>query len=97
MDEPGKQFDLTCGSAATYSSSWPVPADGQYWIEAVAKDNVNHTTSSIAAVTVDRTLPDTNLLTKPGDPTNAAHPAFTFSASETTLRFERHCFGSSSQ
>ena len=49
---------------------------------------VGHTSSSIAAVTVDRTAPDTTLLTKPGDPTNLAHPSFTFSASETTQKIE---------
>ena len=76
------------GSAGVYSASWPLPADGSYWIEAVATDFVGHTSSSIAAVTVDRTAPDTTILTKPGDPTNAAHPTFTFSASEPTQKIE---------
>ena len=76
------------GSAGVYSASWPLPADGSYWIEAVATDMVGHTSSSIAAVTVDRTAPDTTIVTKPGDPTNAAHPTFTFSASEPTQKIE---------
>ena len=76
------------GSGGVYSSSWTLPADGSYWIEAVATDMVGHTSSSIAAVTVDRTAPDTTILTKPGDPTNLAHPSFTFSASEATQKIE---------
>ena len=76
------------GSGGVYSSSWTLPADGSYWIEAVASDMVGHTSSSIAAVTVDRTAPDTTILTKPGDPTNLAHPSFTFSASEATQKIE---------
>jgi len=78
----------TTGSAGTYGANWPLPANGNYWIRAVATDNVGHARTSINAVTVDRTLPDTNLLTKPGDPSNLTHPAFTFSASEATQSFE---------
>ncbi len=76
------------GSAGTYSTAWTIPADGSYWIRAVATDNVGHASTSINAVTVDRTLPDTTILTKPGDPTNLANPAFTFSASEAAQGFE---------
>jgi hypothetical protein len=78
----------TTGSAGHYSTSWNLPGDGVKWIEAVATDNVGHTRNSIVSVTVDRTLPDTTMDTKPADPSNAANPAFTFHASESTQRFE---------
>ncbi len=78
----------TTGSGGTYSVSWPVPADGGTWIEAVATDQVGHSSSSIVAVTVDRTLPDTTILTKPGDPTNDAFPGFSFAANEATQGYE---------
>ncbi|MDX6471205.1 MAG: large repetitive protein, partial [Gaiellaceae bacterium] len=78
----------TTGTAGTYGAAWAVPADGSYWIRAVATDNVGHSSTSINAVTVDRTLPDTTLLTKPGDPTNDANPTFAFSANEATQGYE---------
>jgi hypothetical protein len=78
----------TSGSAGTYGAAWTLPANGTYWIRAIATDNVGHTSTSINAVTVDRTLPDTTLLTKPGDPTNDANPSFTFSASESTQGYQ---------
>src|SRR5207245_7673495 len=78
----------TSPTGTSYDASWPVPANGNYWIRAVASDNVGHTSTSINSVTVDRTLPDTTLLTNPGDPINDAHPAFTFSATEATQGFE---------
>ena len=76
------------GTAGTYGAAWALPANGSYWIRAVATDNVGHSSTSINAVTVDRTLPDTNLLTNPGDPTNDANPTFTYSASEATQGYE---------
>ena len=78
----------TTGSAGTYSAAWTVPADGVYWIRAAASDFVGHTSTDIHKVTVDRTLPDTTLVTTPGDPTNLAHPTFTFTASEAAQSFE---------
>ena len=78
----------TTGSAGTYGAAWTLPADGTYWIRAVATDFVGHASKSINKVKVDRTLPDTTLLTKPGDPTSLANPTFTFSSNETAQGFE---------
>jgi hypothetical protein len=83
------------GSAGHYSTAWNLPGDGITWIEAVATDNVGHTRDSIVSVTVDRTLPDTTIDTKPADPSNAASPAFTFHASESAQRFECRLDGGS--
>ena len=78
----------TTASGGNYSISWTLPGDGPAWLKAVATDGAGHSSSSIAAFTVDRTPPDTTLVTNPGSPSNAAHPVFSFSASESTQGYE---------
>src|SRR5207247_4269431 len=46
-----------------------------------------HPASAIRNVDVDRTAPNTTILTKPADPSNGT-PSFTFSSSETGSTFE---------
>ncbi|HEY8628684.1 MAG TPA: Ig-like domain-containing protein [Gaiellaceae bacterium] len=71
-----------------YSVAWAIPADGHRALRAVATDNADRTASSLVDVTVDRTPPDTTIITKPGDPSNEASPTFTFSSTEAGSTFE---------
>jgi hypothetical protein len=102
-------FDCTAGGASCTSSSslgvdnappfqgsWPLPAtDGPHTIKVVARDFVNHEDSEVVTVTVDRAVPDTNLLSHPGDPSNAATPQFTFDSTEAGSTFECRVDGGS--
>jgi hypothetical protein len=74
--------DLGADSTPPFQAAWSLPSDGSYWIKAVSHDDVGHASSDVAPVTVDRTLPNTAILTKPGNPTNAATPTFTFNGSD---------------
>ncbi|MDQ5822452.1 MAG: Ig-like domain-containing protein, partial [Actinomycetota bacterium] len=65
-----------------YGADWTITTDGHRALRAVATDNADRTASSIVEVTIDRTLPDTAIVTKPGDPSNEAAPTFTFSSTE---------------
>jgi hypothetical protein len=71
-----------------FGVAWPIPADGHRALRAVATDNADRTASSLVDVTVDRTPPDTEIVTKPGDPSNEASPSFTFSSDEADSSFE---------
>src|SRR5207244_10586223 len=79
-----------------YSVSWNIPgADGNHALAAVATDNAGHPSSAIRNVNVDRTAPETTIVTKPADPSNAATPAFTFTSSEPGSSFECRIDGGS--
>jgi large repetitive protein len=67
---------------ASYNASWTIPADGSRALRAVATDKAGRTAAAVVDVTVDRTPPDTSIVTQPGDPSNEASPEFTFSSSE---------------
>ncbi len=72
-----------------YSVSWSIPvADGNHSLAAVATDNAGHTATAIRNVDVDRTAPNTNIVTKPADPSNDSVPSFTFSSTEPGSTFE---------
>ncbi len=90
-------LDCTVGSwtslgapdtTAPYNASWAISADGNRALKAVATDKVGHTASSVVNVTVDRTAPNTNLISKPGNPSNVATPDFTFDSNESGSTFE---------
>ena len=79
----------TVAAPGPYSVSWPIPgSDGNHALAAVATDNAGHPTSAIRNVDVDRTSPDTSILTKPADPSNAVTPTFTFGSNEPGASFE---------
>jgi hypothetical protein len=78
-----------------YGAYWAIPADGHRALRAVATDNADRTTVALADVTVDRTLPDTTIVTKPGDPSHEASPTFTFSSNETGATFKCSLDGAS--
>ena len=71
-----------------YSVSWAIPAaDGNHALAAVATDNAGHTATAIRNVDVDRTAPNTSIVTKPADPSNGS-PSFTFTSTEPGSTFE---------
>ncbi|MFL5945446.1 MAG: Ig-like domain-containing protein [Gaiellaceae bacterium] len=79
----------TVAAPGPYSVSWNIPAtDGNHALAAVATDNAGHPSSDIRNVDVDRTAPQTTIVGKPADPSNAAGPTFTFSSSEAGSTFE---------
>ena len=68
--------------------SWAIPAaDGNHALAAVATDNAGHTATAIRNVDVDRTAPNTSIVTKPADPSNGS-PSFTFTSTEPGSTFE---------
>ena len=75
--------------AGPYEAAWSLPgADGVYHLKATARDLAGRSASSVVEVTVDRTTPDTTLVTTPGDPSRDSTPDFTFSSSEAGSTFE---------
>ena len=75
--------------AGPYEAAWSLPgADGVYHLKATARDLAGRSASAVIEVTVDRTTPDTTLVTSPGDPSRDSTPDFTFSSSELGSTFE---------
>ena len=75
--------------AGPYEAAWSLPgADGVYHLKATARDLAGRSASAVVEVTVDRTTPDTTLVTTPGDPSRDSTPDFTFSSSEAGSTFE---------
>jgi len=86
----------TVPAPGPYTVSWNIPAtDGNHALAAVATDNAGHASSDIRNVDVDRTAPETTIVGKPADPSNAATPSFTFGSSETGSTFECRIDGGS--
>jgi hypothetical protein len=80
---------LGSDSSGPYEATWPLPgSDGPVMLKALARDVAGHETEVVIAVTVDRTVPDTDLLTNPGNPSNDSSPEFTFSSTEPDSTFE---------
>jgi len=80
---------LGVDNAAPFQGSWPLPAtDGLHSVKVVARDFVNYEASAVVTVALDRAVPDTNLISHPGDPSNVATPAFTFDSTEPGSTFE---------
>ena len=78
----------TVPAPGPYSVSWAIPAaDGNHALAAVATDNAGHTATAIRNVDVDRTAPNTSIVTKPADPSNGI-PSFTFTSTELGSTFE---------
>jgi hypothetical protein len=73
--------------AAPYSASWPVDADGNHALRAVATDVGTNTGVHIVNVTIDRTLPVTTIDSGPADPSPSSGASFSFSASEAGTTF----------
>ena len=80
---------LGADNAGPYEAAWTLPgADGVYHLKATARDLAGRSADAIVEVTVDRTTPDTSLVTTPGDPSRDSTPDFTFSSTELGSTFE---------
>jgi hypothetical protein len=80
---------LGADNAGPYEGAWPLPGpDGVYHLKATARDLAGRSADAVVEVTVDRTTPDTSLVTTPGDPSRDATPEFTFSSTEVGATFE---------
>ncbi len=84
----GTWISLGTDAAAPYEASWPVDADGNRALRAVATDVAANTGSDVVDVTIDRTVPATAIDSAPSDPSDSAGAGFEFSASEGGVSFE---------
>jgi len=75
-----------CGSPQTYSSL----SEGSHAFQVRAIDRAGNIDPSPAnyAWSIDRTPPDTNITSKPTDPTTSTSASFSFSCTETSCSFE---------
>ena len=86
----------TVAAPGPYGVSWSIPAaDGNHALAAVATDNAGHPATAIRNVDVDRTAPNTPIVSKPADPSNDAVPTFTFGSTEPGSTFECRIDGAS--
>ncbi|HET6656454.1 MAG TPA: Ig-like domain-containing protein [Gaiellaceae bacterium] len=91
----GSWVSLGSDAAAPYTASWPLPADGNAALRAVATDVGTNTGEDVLNVTVDRTRPVTSIDSAPSDPTSATGASFDFSGSEGGVGFECRLDGGS--
>jgi hypothetical protein len=71
-------------TAAPYSASWSLPADGNSSLRAVATDAGSKTGEDTVDVTLDRTRPVSSIDSAPSDPTSSTTASFSFTASEAS-------------
>ena len=84
----GSWVSLGTDTVAPYEASWPVDADGNRALRAVATDAASNTGSAVVNVTIDRTVPATSLDSAPADPSPSAGASFAFSSNEGGASFE---------
>lgn len=79
----------TADEAFATTKSLTLPAgDGLKTVSVRLKDAAGNTTVYSDDITLDATAPNTNILTKPTNPTNSTSATFTFDASETGCTFQ---------
>ncbi|HZB22679.1 MAG TPA: Ig-like domain-containing protein, partial [Gaiellaceae bacterium] len=80
---------LGTDATAPYEASWALPGtDGNRALRARATDNAGRQETAVVDVTIDRVVPETTLLTNPGNPSADASPMFTFESDEPGAVFE---------
>ena len=84
----GSWVSLGTDATAPYEGSWPLDADGNRALRAVATDAASNTGADAIDVTIDRTVPATTIDSGPADPSASAGANFTFSSSEPGASFE---------
>ena len=84
----GSWVALGTDASAPYQASWPLDADGNRALRAVATDAASNTGESVVDVTIDRTVPATTIDSAPSDPSPSTSASFAFSASEPGAGFE---------
>ncbi|HEX5468479.1 MAG TPA: Ig-like domain-containing protein, partial [Gaiellaceae bacterium] len=75
-------------TTAPYTAAWPLPADGNAALRAVATDVASSTGEDVVNVEIDRIRPVSSIDSAPADPTNATGASFDFSASEGGSTFQ---------
>ena len=84
----GSWVSLGTDATAPYEASWPLDADGNRALRAVATDAASNTGADVVNVTIDRTVPATTIDSGPADPSASANANFTFSSNEPGSTFE---------
>ena len=84
----GTWVSLGTDATAPYEASWPLDADGNRALRAVATDNASNTGADAVDVTIDRTVPTTSIDSAPSDPSGSTSASFEFSADEGGTSFE---------
>ena len=84
----GSWVSLGTDGTTPYEASWPLDADGNRSLRAVATDAASNTGADVVDVTIDRTVPATTIDSGPADPSAGADASFTFSSSEPGATFE---------
>ena len=84
----GSWVSLGTDAVAPYEASWPVDADGNRALRALATDAAFNTGSAVVNVTIDRTVPATSIDSAPSDPSSSAGAGFAFSSNEGGASFE---------
>ena len=84
----GSWISLGTDATAPYEASWPLDADGNRALRAVATDAASNTGVAVVDVTIDRTVPATTIDSAPSDPSASTSASFAFSASEPGAGFE---------
>ena len=84
----GSWVSLGTDATAPYEASWPLDADGNRALRAVATDAAGNTGQDVLDVTIDRTVPATTIDSAPSDPSASTSASFAFSASEPAAGFE---------
>ena len=84
----GSWVSLGTDATLPYQASWPLDADGNRALRAVATDAASNTSEIVVDVTIDRTVPATTIDSAPSDPSASTSASLAFSASEPGTGFE---------
>ena len=84
----GTWVSLGTDTTAPFEASWPLDADGNRALRAVATDSAANTGSHVVDITIDRVVPATSIDSAPADPSADASASFEFSADEGAASFE---------
>ena len=84
----GTWVSLGTDTTAPFEASWPLDADGNRALRAVATDSASNTGAHVVDITIDRVVPATSIDSAPADPSANASASFEFSADEGGASFE---------
>ena len=84
----GSWVSLGTDATVPFEASWPVDADGNRALRAVATDIASNTGADAVNVTIDRTVPATTIDSAPSDPSAGASASFSFNSSEAGATFQ---------
>ncbi len=84
----GSWVSLGTDATVPFQASWPLDADGNRALRAVATDTAANMGTDVVDVTIDRSVPATAIDLAPSDPSASTSASFEFSASEGAVSFE---------